>query len=531
MKDNQKNNTIVSVIVMVLFAMIGWLVYSYWEKNKHVDAQRFKQQQAWNTEFEKRQDQNNQNVFLESDVLKVEFGLLGGDVIRTELKTFKENLSPQSPGVVILDYSPQTDYIAQSGILSKYGPDSRERGRATYTVLSKTDTVLHLGWSSPDLPGLSIEKKYTILPGSYVINLQYKVNNASSQDYTGYFYGQIRRALFQAESSGMLGLQMYQGGVLYTPDKPYKKISFEDMAEHAFQQQIQGGWAGMSQRYFLSAWVFDPQNSYHYFAKAEKTNVYQIGAMGQKFTLAPEKKTSIQAKLYVGPETEDLKHLAKGMDLTVDYGFLWPISKALLWVMKAIHSVVNNWGWSIVIVTLLIKLVFYKLSASSYRSMARLREVQPKLLEIKKQYENDKPRFSQAMVELYRKEKINPLGGCLPILIQIPFFIALYYVLLESVELRHAPFMLWIQDLAAKDPYYILPVLMGATMLLQQKMSPQPPDPIQAKMMMLMPVVFMVLFIQFPAGLVLYWVVNNILSIAQQGYITRSILKEGSSAY
>jgi len=294
------------------------------------------------------------------------------------------------------------------------------------------------------------------------------------------------------------------------------------MTKQRMNKEISNGWVAMQEHYFLSALIPDGHEPYRFFTEVYGQERYAIGVMTNPTILAPGQQLRQSMKMYVGPEDYDmLVQTADGLEMTIDYGWLWFLSAILFWLLKRIYEVVGNWGWSIILVTVVIKLVFYKLSATSYRSMANLRKFQPRIQSLKERYGDDKQKFSQAMLELYKKEKINPLGGCLPILVQIPAFIALYWVLLESVELRQAPFMLWIKDLSAKDPYFILPILMGASMLLQQKMTPAPPDPMQAKVMMAMPVVFTFLFLQFPAGLVLYWVVNNVLSIAQQWYITK----------
>ena len=280
----------------------------------------------------------------------------------------------------------------------------------------------------------------------------------------------------------------------------------------------------MLEHYFLGAWIPVSSQAYQFYSKATPAQRYTIGMLGPVLQAAPGSTITTGSKLYAGPELTDvLKNIAPGLDLTVDYGVLWFISMAIFSVMKEIYHFIGNWGWSIVLVTLMIKLLFYKLSATSYRSMAAMRKIQPRIQALRERYGDDRPKLTQATMELYKNEKINPLGGCLPMLVQIPVFLALYWVLIESVQLRQAPFILWIHDLSVKDPYYVLPLLMGITIFIQQKMSPPPPDPLQAKVMMVLPVFFTVLFLGFPAGLVLYWVVNNTLSIAQQWYIMRHV--------
>jgi YidC/Oxa1 family membrane protein insertase len=313
--------------------------------------------------------------------------------------------------------------------------------------------------------------------------------------------------------------------VLYSQEDKYEKIKFDAMRESNLNRTVTGGWAAMIQHYFLAAWIPSQDETNTYYTKAPGDNRYIIGMVGAVKTIAPGETGTLDARLYVGPKLQDhLQQVAKGLELTVDYGILTIISEPLFWVLKHIHSIVGNWGWSIIIITIMLKALFYKLSETSYKSMAHMRKVQPRLQALKERYGDDKQKLNEAMMKMYREEKINPLGGCLPILVQIPVFIALYWMLLESVEMRQAPFMLWIKDLSTADPYYVLPVLMGITMLIQHRLNPTPMDPIQARVMMILPIAFTFFFMFFPAGLVLYWVVNNTLSIAQQWYITRVVI-------
>jgi YidC/Oxa1 family membrane protein insertase len=303
------------------------------------------------------------------------------------------------------------------------------------------------------------------------------------------------------------------------------------MAEEPLDREVQDGWIAMIQHYFVTAWVPSPQEVDHFYSRAVGSNTYVLGMTGPLQEVAPGESATFASELFVGPKIQDrLKALAPGLELTVDYGWLTVIAQPLFWLLKAIHGLVGNWGWSIILLTVLIKAVFFKLSETSYKSMANMRRLQPRMTSIREKFAHDKQKMNQAMMELYKKEKINPMGGCLPIVVQIPVFIALYWMLLESVELRMAPFMLWIQDLSAADPFYVLPLLMGASMFIQQRLNPAPPDPIQAKVMMALPVVFTVFFLWFPSGLVLYWLVNNILSISQQWVITRRIEKAAQHA-
>ncbi|WP_082878622.1 membrane protein insertase YidC, partial [Oleiphilus sp. HI0067] len=320
-----------------------------------------------------------------------------------------------------------------------------------------------------------------------------------------------------------LGMQSYLGMVLSSAEEPYEKIDFEDMLESPVNQQIQGGWIAFIQHYFISAWIPDSEVVQTYQTRV-KNGRYLMGYISPATVVAPGEKASVGGQLYLGPKIIDrLEATAKNLDLTVDYGWLFFVAYPLFLLLDFLHGLVMNWGVAIILVTVVVKVLFFKLSAASYRSMANMRRVAPKLQQLKEQYGDDRQKMSQAMMDLYRKESINPLGGCLPILVQMPVFIALYWVLMESVQLRHAPFFLWIEDLSVQDPFFVLPILMGISMFIQMQLNPTPPDPMQAKIMKIMPVMMTVFFLWFPSGLVLYWLVNNILSIAQQWYITRQI--------
>ncbi len=320
------------------------------------------------------------------------------------------------------------------------------------------------------------------------------------------------------------GVITYTGAVISTPEQRYEKISFDDIAKKELNQPVKDGWVAMIQHYFLGAWVPNPGETNDFYTRVVGGNRYMVGMRGAAQAVPAGATGDFRTRLYVGPKLQGvLADIAPNLQLTVDYGMLTIIAEPLFWLLKWIHNIVGNWGWSIIILTLLIKLAFYKLSETSYRSMANMRRLAPELTRLKELYGDDKQKMNEAMMGLYKKEKVNPLGGCLPILVQIPVFIALYWVLVESVQLRQAPFMFWIKDMSIPDPFYVLPLVMGVTMFVQQKLSPAPPDPIQAKVMMALPIVFTFMFLWFPSGLVLYWVVNNMLSIAQQWVITKRV--------
>lgn len=466
-------------------------------------------------------------VSVKTDVLDIKIDTKGGDILYAQLPQYPTSLKTPDDGFHLLQNDAERYYIVQTGLIGRdqKGPDSKQFGRGQYQY-AKTNYQMADGQDVLEVPfvwhnnDVKITKTFVFERGNYLSSVHYKVENKTSTPWVGSFYGQIKREK-KEKKNGLMGVQMYQGGAVFTEDKPYKKISFGDMKDSSFNQKIQGGWAAMLERYFLCAWIPDSESENKFYTSAGDNNIFGIGSISS-FEVLPGESKQVSAQLYMGPEkADDLKLISSGLELTVDYGILWPISQLLFWLLKNIYSFLGNWGWSIISLTLLIKIVFYKLSAKSYTSMALMKSVQPKIEALKTRCGDDKQQFSQGLLALYKKEKVNPLGGCLPILVQIPVFIALYYVLLESVELRQSPFIFWIQDLSIKDPFYILPLIMGGSMFLQQRMNPPPPDPMQAKIMMAMPVVFTFLFLSFPSGLVLYWVSNNILSMLQQGYIQR----------
>lgn len=469
-------------------------------------------------------------IRVSTDVLNIEIDPIGGDIIYAELPDYPETLAVSSQGERLVDRRVLDRFVPQSGLIGKedQGPDSKKQGRAHYQTVKTNYSMgeedvltVDLLWKQSD--EIAVTKRYVFKKGSYAIDVAYEIKNLSAHIWQGSAYGLLKQTRPEKSSSGIFGIQTYQGGAIQTKEKPYKKLSFSDMLKKPFRQQLEGGWAALVEHYFLCAYIPEKNKQNDYYTRVDHGDIYNI-VVTTPVEIAPYTTQTVSGKFFIGPEKADLlKAVAPGLELTIDYGILWPISLALLALLKWIHTFVGNWGWSIIGVTILIKILFYKLSAASYRSMGKMRNLQPRLEALKQRFGDDRQGFSVAMMDLYRKEKINPLGGCLPILIQIPVFIALYYVLLESIELRQSPFIFWIHDLSAKDPYYVLPLIMGATMLWQQKINPAPPDPMQAKIMMLMPLIFTVLFLSFPSGLVLYWTVNNILSILQQWLVMRSL--------
>lgn len=462
-----------------------------------------------------------------TDLLQVEIDSLGGAITEADLLVYPVSTDKPDEPFRVLNESADKFFIAQSGLLSRDGPapDHHQlyQAQATEYYLAPGQEKLEvpLTWTSPE--GVSVTKIFTFHRDSYVVDVTHVINNNTGTDWQGQQYRQFQRVRVGRESRF---IYTYTGGVIYSPEKKYEKLSFDEMAKNNLSRDFSGGWAAMIQHYFLAAWLPNPEVPEHYYSKALPGERFVLGMVSQPVKVASGEIKEVSSRFFVGPKLHSrLKNVAKGLELTVDYGYLTFIAEPLFLGLKWIHKVLGNWGWSIIVLTVLIKLLFYKLSETSYRSMANMRRMAPRMQALKERYGDDRQRMSQAMMELYKKEKINPLGGCLPIVIQIPVFIALYWVLLESVEMRQAPFILWIKDLSTKDPYYVLPVLMGLSMFIQQRLNPQMMDPIQQRVMMLLPFVFTVFFAFFPAGLVLYWTVNNSLSITQQWVITRRIEK------
>jgi len=462
-----------------------------------------------------------------TDVLDIEIDTVGGDLRRALLLKYPISASDPDVPVELLNDKLPNLFVAQSGLRT---PDGEEPTHHAHYSAAQSEYRLQPGqselsvplrWTSPQ--GIAVTKLYRLRPGSYVIDVEHQVRNASSAEWRGREYRQLQRTQI-AEYGQSQFIHTYMGGVIYSPEEKYEKISFEDMVEQNLSRTITGGWAAMIQHYFLAAWIPPLSAPEHYYTKVLSGQRYVLGFIANQLTIPPGEEKVFKSRLYVGPKLQDkLGTVAPGLELTVDYGVLTVLAKPIFWLLEKIHSLTGNWGWSIILLTLLIKLAFYKLSETSYRSMANMRKLAPRLQALKERYGDDKQKLNHAMMEMYKKEKINPLGGCLPILVQIPVFISLYWVLLESVELRQAPFMLWLNDLSSADPFYVLPLIMGITMFIQQKLNPAPLDPVQAKVMMVLPVVFTVFFAFFPSGLVLYWVTNNTLSIAQQWVITKRV--------
>ena len=482
---------------------------------------------------EDNSDSKGRVISVSTDTYDVSLTTKGGNLVALDLIRYPVSIEqPDTPFVLMSDKADQF-FIAQSGLQSNDSAAPTHHAiyqadQSSYTLSEAQDELrIPMRWNDA---GIEVTKTYVFKRDSHVIDIEYSVQNNSANDWVGNQYRQLQRKGITDEGGSMFGARAYIGGVISSAENRYEKIDFDDMEDADLKRKIVGGWAAIIQHYFLAAWAPAAEESNTYYTKALlDRNRYILGLYTSAITIPAGTSGSFKSTLYAGPKIqEDLATVAENLNLTVDYGFLAILAEPLFIGLKWIHdNITSNWGWAILIVTLLIKLVFYKLSEISYRSMARMRKLQPQMQALKERHGDDRQKMGQATMELYKKEKVNPLGGCLPIMVQIPVFIALYWVLLESVELRQAPFILWIEDLAIKDPWYILPIIMGVTMLIQQKLNPAPVDPIQAKIFMIMPFAFTIFFMFFPAGLVLYWVANNTLSITQQYYITRHVLAEG----
>jgi YidC/Oxa1 family membrane protein insertase len=477
---------------------------------------------------------SEQLIKVTTDTLQVTINPRGGDLVHIALPTFFAKINQPDQPFVLLNQTDQHTYIARSGLVGPNGTDTNETrplfasAQQNY-VLTAGQEELQVDLVYQQTPEIQVTKRFTFRSGSHLIDIRYLIANNSQQTWQGVFYGQIKRDSYDPNPSSAFAMKPFLGAATSTNDTNYLKLSFSDIADETLVHKKEGGWVAMVQHYFLSAWV-PPQDLVNEFKlfKQKNSDMYFLQFTSPALTVAPGTVGEQSAGFYAGPkDIRTLETISPFLDLTVDYSFLWWIAKPLFYLLDGIHGLVGNWGVAIILLTMLIKALFYLPSAASYKSMAKMRKIQPKMLELKERYGDDRQKFSAEMMKLYREEKVNPFGGCLPILIQMPVFLALYWVLMESVELRQAPFILWIEDLSVKDPYFVLPLIMGATMWIQQKLNPTPPDPMQAKIMQMMPIFFTFLFLFFPAGLVLYWVVNNTLSITQQYFITKSIEKAG----
>lgn len=488
-------------------------------------------------------------VTVTTDVVRLGIDTLGGTLVDFDLLNYpvekkntavnnvrrlfgmsdsEQNLAP----IRLFNTNKEHLFLAQSGLIPNSDSATATNhhtvfnsAKTEYSLSEGQDTlVVPLTWTNNE--GLVVSKVFTFKRGSYTIDIEQKINNNSTKAWNGRQYEQFLRVPY-ADPAANSFIRTYTGGVVYTEEEKYKKVDYAAMEDDDLSLNTKGGWSAMIQHYFGAAWIPPVEQENHLYSKSLGDNKYVIGSYSPVVSVAPGTEQQFKATLFAGPKIQTLQEkIAKGLELTVDYGRITFIAKPIYSLLNFIHEYVGNWGFSILGVTFVIKLLFFPLSAASYKSMAKMRKIQPRLKEMQERYADNRQLFNQKMMAMYKEEKVNPLGGCLPVLVQIPVFISLYWVLVETVELRQAPFALWIQDLSAQDPYYLLPILMGITMKIQQSLNPPPIDPIQAKIMRMFPIVFTFFFLFFPAGLVLYWVMNNTLSIIQQWYITNKIVKE-----
>jgi len=470
---------------------------------------------------------------LQNDVLVLEISASGANVVDAKLL---KSLTADNKPVELFQYTPAHKYFARSGLISLNNDLPNHTSAFKLIQSGKDGSGRPFAVFASERNGVKLEKTFILNSGSYVVEVGHRVTQASNNPNPLVLYTEIVRDASQEQKigpfNGAFSASTFTGPAAYTDKEKFNKLEFTaiDKNKITIPTQVAAGepaWIAMVQHYFASAWIPGDKVARDIYAGRIDNNLYRIGMQTPLGVVAAGSTVVEKARLFVGPQEEKvLETIAPGFELLKDYGYLTIIAKPIFWLLEKIHGYVGNWGWSIILLTILIKLVFFPLSAASYKSMARMKEVQPRLVAMKEQYKGEPQKLNQAMMEMYRKEKINPLGGCLPVVIQIPVFISLYWVLLSSVEMRGAPWILWIHDLSVPDPYYILPVIMAVSMFVQTKLNPTPPDPIQAKVMMYMPIVFSVMFFFFPAGLVLYWVVNNLLSIAQQWQINQMFGKK-----
>ena len=472
---------------------------------------------------------DGQLINILTDTFSIKIDPIGGDVVYLALPKYRKQLEVADDPFVILENTVGREYVAQSGLIGANGVDSN--GRASYQVnrklyeMTESEDSLSVDLFLTTADGVDVTKRFSFTRDSYLFDVSFIVNNKSNSTWQANPFGQIKRDAFDDPSdAGGFG-RTYLGFVgTAAEEDPYIEYEFDDIDDGGSSVDVIGGWVAFSQHYFLTAWVPDPTTLNRFSTRKNNANQYYGEFTAESFTVEPGSTTTVNMKYYAGPKDQYvLAEISENLDLTIDYSFLWFLAAPIYWLLRQIESVIGNYGFSIILLTVVVKSLFYKLSETQYKSMAGMRRLMPKVQKLKEAYGDDKMKLQQASMELYKKEKINPFGGCLPMLVQMPVFIALYWVLLESVELRHAPFIFWLNDLSVRDPFFILPLMMGATMYLQTTLSPAPADPMQAQVMKLMPVMMTVLFLWFPAGLVLYWFTNGALGILQQWYITRKI--------
>lgn len=537
--DSQRN------LLLIALLFVSFMIWQAWQVDNNPQPTAQTTQQTTNTATGDKASQavpgsgQGQLITVKTDVLSLTINTRGGDIEQANLLAYPDTLG-SSNTFELLETTPSFVYQAQSGLTGKNGPDNPANGDRPLFEVPQTSFVLADGQDELRIPltftskdGSVFIKTFVLKRNDYAIGVDYHVNNASAAPLELTLFGQLKQSINLPKKrdtgSNNFALQTYRGAAYSSDETKYKKYSFSDIEDKNLDITTKGGWVAMLQQYFATAWI-PAANETNTFYSAELGNgLAAIGFKGAPVVIQPGEQKQLSATLWVGPEIQNkMAEIAPHLDLTVDYGWLWFISQPLFKLLKFIHSFVGNWGFSIIVITFIVRGIMYPLTKAQYTSMAKMRLLQPKLAAMRERIGDDKQRMSQEMMALYKAEKVNPLGGCLPLIIQMPIFLALYYMLMSSVELRHAPFILWIHDLSAQDPYYILPILMGITMYFIQKMSPTTvTDPMQQKIMTFMPVIFTVFFLWFPSGLVLYYIVSNLVTILQQQLIYRGLEKRG----
>ena len=529
-------------ILVIALLLVSFLIWTSWQKDhepKPVITNQLTQQAS---EDDLTAGLSlGKTISVKSDVLSLSINTYGGDVRSAQLLKYEQTLHSGTPFQLLIS-RPDFVYVAESGLTGKDGPDNATQGakRPVYQV-AQTEYALADGENELRVPliyqanGVTYTKYYILHRGKYAIDVQYDIDNKSQAPVEVSIYGQLKQTIelphdAVTEGGGGLGLSAFRGTAYSSSSTNYSKYSFDDIKDKTLTVETKTGWIAMLQHYFASAWVpMQDQNNLLYSRASANNSQATIGFKGEPTVIQAGSKQSISAKLWLGPEIQNqLKETANHLDLIVDYGWLWFLSQPLFYLLKFIHSFIGNWGFSIIVITSIVRGILFPLTRAQYRSMAKMKLLQPRLQALKERYGDDRQKMSMETMALYKQEKVNPLGGCFPLLIQMPIFLSLFYMLGNTVELRHAPFALWIHDLSAQDPYYILPLLMGGTMFLIQKMSPTPvTDPLQQKLMTYMPLIFTVFFLWFPSGLVLYYIVSNLFTIAQQRIIYWELEKKG----
>ena len=532
-------------LLFIALMVVTYLLFSQWqlENAPAVEQPTINQnaniQQTANADFvpessdsatpvAKESTSNSKIISVITDTLKIKINTQGGDIVEAKLINFDTKQGNDIPYTVLQNGNQK--YIAQSGLTGANGIDRVIKGRPIYTSAQSnyelTGENLTVALTFQDDNGLSVTKRFTFTAGSYSIGVNYEINNNTNNSISVQMYGQLKQSTLTDTSSGML--PTYRGAAFSTSEDRYEKYDFEDIAEANLNKTTIGGWVAMLEHYFVSAWVPNASDNNQLYTSFSTNQEAVVGFKAAAVTIDAGQQDGTSAIFYVGPKDQEvLEKIAPNLDLTIDYGFLWMISQPLFWLLLTIQSFVTNWGVAIIIITLIVKGGMYPLTKAQYTSMAKMRELAPKMAQLKERFGDDRQKMSQATMEMYRKEKVNPAGGCLPLLLQMPIFLALYWVFLESVELRHAPFVFWIKDLSAMDPFFVLPILMGISMYVMQKMQPMTiQDPMQQKIMQYMPVVFSIFMAWFPSGLVLYWFVSNVISIVQMKIIFNDIEKK-----